>query len=359
MTRPARALIDAQALRHNLDRVRQAAPQSKIMAVLKANGYGHGLISVARVLLEAHAFAVASFDEALTLRNAGVAHPTCLLEGFFDDAELGALNHYRFATVVHHESQLRRLERAAQPYPFDVWLKIDTGMHRIGFSPERVQAVLERLRQCRCVGRIRLMSHLANADDANDSTTTEQIARFTKLAKDSDMERSLANSAGILAWPGSHLDWVRPGIMLYGVSPLLDRTAEDLELQPAMTLTSQLIAVNRQRKGERVGYGGEWTCPEDMLVGVVAMGYGDGYPRHAPGQTPVLINGKRVPLIGRVSMDMITVDLRNQPDAKAGDPVVLWGKGLSVEEVAKRAGTIGYELLARMPARVPRVEVNA
>jgi alanine racemase len=189
-------------------------------------------------------------------------------------------------------------------------------------------------------------------------TTQQQIDRFKGLVNGWGLESSLANSAGVLGWPQSHADWVRPGIMLYGVSPLLGRSAAELQLQPVMTLTSRLIAVNRHRKGERVGYGGEWVCPEDMPVGVVAIGYGDGYPRHAPSHTPVLVNDKRVSLIGRVSMDMITVDLRTQPGAEVGDQVVLWGGGLPVEEVAEHAGTIGYELLARLPQRVPRVEIN-
>ncbi len=358
MTRPARALIDAQALRHNLDRVRQAAPQSRIMAVVKAGGYGHGLERVAKILLKAHAFAVASFEEGLALRNSGVAHPICLLEGFFDADELALLNHYRFLPVIHHESQLLQLEKSRNRSPIDVWVKVDTGMHRIGFATEKTAEVLTRLNNCAVVDRIRLMSHLANADDTSDTTTNTQITRFESVAAGLGLECSLANSAGILAWPESCLDWVRPGIMLYGASPLIRRSATELGLQPVMTLMSQLIAVNHQRKGERVGYGGEWVCPEDMPVGVVAIGYGDGYPRDAPAQTPVLVNGQRVPLIGRVSMDMITVDLRTQVNAKVGDPVVLWGKGLPVDEIASCAGTIAYELLARMPPRVPRVEVN-
>ncbi len=358
MTRPTRALIDAQALRHNLNRARQAAPNSKIMAVVKANAYGHGLVRVPRILAEANAFAVASFDEGVALRNAGVAHPVCLLEGFFDTAELAMLSHYRFMPVIHHESQLLEVERYQQKSALDVWLKVDTGMHRIGFAPEVATQVRKRLEGCASVQRIRVLSHFANADDTADPTTQGQIDRFKALAYDWNLEYSLANSAGVLAWPQSHLNWVRPGIMLYGASPLLGKSAAELGLRPAMTFASRLIAVNRQRKGERIGYGGEWACPEDMPVGVVAVGYGDGYPRHAPSGTPVLVNGKRVSLIGRVSMDMITVDLRDQSDAKVGDPVVLWGEGLSVDEVAQQAGTIGYELLAALPQRVPRVEIN-
>ncbi len=358
MTRPARALIDAQALHHNLQRVRALAPDSRVMAVVKANAYGHGLLRVARILLEAQAFAVASFEEGVALRNAGVAHPIFLLQGFYDSEELAELGHYRFAPVVHHETQLAALEGSRQAGPIDVWLKVDTGMHRIGFPPEEASQVFRRLEACPVVHRIRLMSHLANADDLADSTTRHQIERFKAVSTGLEAERSLANSAGVVAWPESHFDWVRPGIMLYGVSPLGARSAAELGLKPVMTLTSRLIAVNRCRRGERVGYGGEFVCPEDMSVGVVAIGYGDGYPRHARTATPVLLNGERAALIGRVSMDMITVDLRRHAGAAVGDPVVLWGKGLPVEEVAQCAGTIGYELLARMPPRVPRVETN-
>ena len=358
MTRPTRALINAQALRHNLNRARQAAPNSKIMAVVKANAYGHGLVRVARILGEANAFGVASFDEGMALRNAGVAHPVCLLEGFFDADELMMLNHYRFMPVIHHESQILELERMQDKAALDVWIKVDTGMHRIGFAPEIAAQVRERLEACACIQRIRVLSHFANADDTGDATTQKQIDRFKTITDGWDLDYSLANSAGVLGWPQSHLQWVRPGIMLYGASPLLGKGADELDLQPVMRLTSCLIAINSQRKGERVGYGGDWVCPEDMPVGVVAIGYGDGYPRHAPSDTPVLVNGKRVPLIGRVSMDMITVDLRSQADAKVGDPVMLWGEGLSVDEVAQHAGTIGYELLAGMPERVPRVEIN-
>lgn len=358
MTRPARALIDAQALRHNLERVRTLAPDARIMAVVKANAYGHGLARVARVLLEAPAFAVASFEEGVALRNAGAAHPICLLQGFYDGEELAELGHYRFAPVIHHKTQLDQLAGSRQGGPIDVWLKVDTGMHRIGFPPERVAQALKRLETCAVVHRVRIMSHLANADDLADPATRAQIERFRTITAGLGLERSLANSAGVVGWPDSHLDWVRPGIMLYGVSPLVGRTASELGLAPVMTLTSRLIAVNRCRRGERVGYGGEWVCPEDMPVGVVAIGYADGYPRHARPHTPVLVNGKRTSLIARVSMDMIAVDLRAQPAAAVGDPVVLWGQGLPVEEVAECAGTIGYELLARMPQRVPRMEVN-
>lgn len=359
MGRPVRALIDVGALRHNLTRVRHYAPQARVMAIIKADGYGHGLARVARALVGADAFGLASVEEARNLRAAGVTQPLCLLEGFFDPAEIPLLSAHQVATVVHHEAQVQALERCRVVAPIDVWLKIDTGMHRLGFAPQRAAEVLARLQGLPAVGWVRLLSHLANADDPRDACTQTQIECFRALCPAAQLERSLANSAGIVAWPETHFDWVRPGIMLYGVSPLTGSTAHDLDLHPAMTLESEVIAVHRCRKGDAIGYGGTWVCPEDMPVGVVACGYGDGYPRHAPSGTAVLVNGRRVALIGRVSMDMLCVDLRTQPDAAPGMPVVLWGHGLPIEEVAESAGTIAYQLLCSVAMRVPRVEVDA
>ena len=233
-----------------------------------------------------------------------------------------------------------------------MWLKVDTGMHRLGIKPEDAATSLERLNHCKVVELVNVMTHLANADDLDDSYTNKQLALFEQSVVNLNAPRSIANSAGILGWPASHCDWVRPGIMLYGVSPLLNNTAAQHQLQPVMTLHSELISVNWQQKGEAVGYGGSYVCPEDMPVGVVAIGYGDGYPRHAASGTPVLVNGQRVARGGRVPMDMSCVDLRNQPEAKAGDPVVLWGQGLPIEEVAAAADTIAYELLCKVTSRV-------
>ena len=358
MSRPARALLDATALRHNLDRVRDHAPQAKVMAVVKANGYGHGLAWAARTLAAADAFGVASAEEGAALRESGVTRPICLLEGFFDAAELPLLARHGLEPAIHHEEQLRAIEAAALDRRLSVWLKIDTGMHRIGFAPEEAAAALARLKACAGVGAVRVMSHLACADDRSDPATKSQIERFLTLTRGMGLEKSLANSAGIVAWPESRLDWVRPGIMLYGAAPLTGAGAAELGLKPVMTLQTALIAVHRRRKGEVIGYGGDFRCPEDMPVGVAAIGYGDGYPRHAPAGTPVLVNGARAALIGRVSMDMITLDLRAQPQAKAGDPVVLWGAGLPVDEIAAAAGTISYELLCHVAERIPRVISN-
>ncbi|TAM45579.1 MAG: alanine racemase [Gammaproteobacteria bacterium] len=355
MARPARARLDAQALHHNLQQVRSHAPTARVLAVVKANGYGHGLAWVANTLKEADGFAVASTEEGMQLRLAGVIKPIMLLEGFFSSDELPALQLRQLAPVLHNEQQLHLLESHPAALPHAVWVKLDTGMHRIGFAPEQLTDVLARLRQLKGIHDIRAMTHFANADDTANAATRTQIELFRSKVNSLGLETSLANSAGIVAWPESHADWVRPGIMLYGGSPLLGKTAEELNLKPVMTLESALIAVHHRRQGEAIGYGGDFVCPEDMPVGVVAIGYGDGYPRHAPAGTPVLVNGSRVPLVGRVSMDMITVDLRAQPKARVGDPVVLWGEGLPVDEVAAKAGTISYEILCHVAERIPRV----
>ncbi len=359
MSRPARALLDSAALRHNLDRVRHFAPRSKIMAIVKANAYGHGLAWAATALSDVDGFGVACVEEALELRAAGVKQHICLLEGFFEPAEIPLLAENQLSPVIHHEGQLRAMENAAVKKPIDAWLKVDTGMHRIGFSPQAIPAVLARLNACASVGQVRMLSHFANADNKLNSVTTTQTRCFMELVIDSGSERSLANSAGVVAWPMSHLEWVRPGIMLYGVSPLIGFSASQLDLQPVMTLQSAVIAIQRLHKGDTVGYGGDWICPEDMPVGVIAIGYGDGYSRHIRAGTPVLVKGKPVPLIGRVSMDLISVDLRAEPHIHVGDPAVLWGKGLPVEEVANQAGTIAYTLLCGVTSRIPRVESSA
>ena len=354
--RPTRALINPEALRHNYSRVRTYAPSASIMAVIKANAYGHGLVWAAKTLRDASAFGVASVEDGAQLRDAGIKQPICLLEGFFHPEELPALVRYQLSSVVHHESQLWDLEHAGKIEPIDVWVKVDTGMHRLGFPPEALPKVIKRLKVCMAAGRVRVLSHFPSADNRFDTTTPYQIQQLQEMTQNLNVERSIANSAGIVNWPSSHFEWVRPGIMLYGVAPVIGTSAAELDLKPVMTFVSELIAINPRRKGETIGYGGDWVCPEDMPVGVVAVGYGDGYPRHAPPGTPVLVNGTRVPIVGRVSMDMVTVDLRQLPEAKVGDPVVLWGAGLPVEEIALLSGTIGYELLCCVTARVPRVE---
>ena len=356
MSRPLRARIDLAALQHNLQRARAAAPHSRVMAVVKANGYGHGMVRVAQALRETDGFAVACLEEAVTLREAGLTQPVTLLEGFFDVGELNPVSHYRLMPVLHCLPQIEQLETARLPQPIPVWLKADTGMHRLGFAPEEFPAVLRRLRACANVGEIGLFSHLGYADDRRSAQTLRQCDAFQRLAEGFDGPRSLANSGGLLGWPDTRFDWVRPGLMLYGISPFSGDTGSEHGLQPVMALESRLIAVRRFARGDAIGYGGAWVCPEDMPIGIVAAGYGDGYPRHAPVGTPVLVNGQRVQLIGRVSMDTLYVDLRAQPEARIGDPVLLWGAELPVEEIARSAGTIPYELVCAIASRVP-VEV--
>ena len=370
MTRAAQAQINLHALRHNLRRAREAAPQSRVMAMVKANGYGHGMVRVARALVDAahvdagaaDALGVASIDEAIMLRDAGITSPITLSAGFFEPAELMLIQQHGFDVVIHHPAQLAILETTSLAVPITVWLKVDSGMHRLGFAPEKVPEIWRRLAACRSVrGPVRLMTHLASADDLASPQTQQQLACFNLAATGIAAERSIANSAAILGWPQTHDDpfahWVRPGIMLYGVSPFINGTAADYNLKPVMTLTSQLIAINHYKKGDAIGYAASWVCPHDMPVGVVAMGYGDGYPRHAVSGTPVLVNGKRVPLIGRVSMDMLSVDLSSQPQVHIGDAVTLWGEGLPVEEVARCASTIPYQLLCGVTQRVKFVEL--
>jgi alanine racemase len=349
------AIIDISALRHNLRRVRELAPRSQVMAIVKADGYGHGLEGIAEALMETDAFAVARLEEGLVLRQAGYRCPIVLLEGIADKEELQLAATYNFTLVIHEAIQLDLLRQVPVEAPLSVWLKVDTGMHRLGFPPEAMPEVIASLRHCRAVASIiGLMSHFANADQAEDSLTALQLETFKGIPAPG-LARSIANSAAIMAYPQTYFDWVRPGLMLYGASPFADCVGAAMGLKAVMTLKSRLIAIHHLRAGDRVGYGASWVCPEPMAVGVAAIGYGDGYPRHAVSGTPVLVNGRPVSLVGRVSMDMITLDLRSQPEARIGDPIIAWGPGLPVEEVALHADTIPYELLCQVAARVPRI----
>jgi len=358
MSRPAEACLDMAALTANLERVRELAPQSKVISIIKANAYGHGLVRVARTLA-AHtdAFGVASGEEAWAVRMAGIKLPITLLEGFFDEDEFSTIEEHQLTLTIHHVWQINALAKAKLKQPLKVWLKIDTGMHRLGLAPELVDEAVEHLRQSGNVSEIGFMTHFANADDLDDATSEQQLDLFQQTLSLQDGERSIANSAGIVAWPKSHVEWVRPGIMLYGVSPMQGQQGAEHGLKSVMTLRSRLIAVNYLKKGDRVGYGGTWECPEDMPVGVIAMGYGDGYPRHAKEGTPVLVREQLVPLIGRVSMDMITVDLRRVVQPRVGDAVTLWGEGLPIELIADASATIGYELLCGVTPRVRVIEI--
>jgi|TARA_B110000881_G_scaffold86232_1_gene75569 alanine racemase len=369
----ATAIIDSQALLNNVSVIKSLAPQSKVLAVLKANAYGHGLERIAKILSCADdcadAFGVARLDEALALRAAGVKEAIVLLEGFFSAEDLATIAKHNFETVVHNKEQLIAIENANLSRPLKVWLKVDTGMHRLGVEPKEFETYYQALSQCKNVQKkLILMSHLASADIANSKETQQQYELFEQLTTHLEEDKSLANSAAIIAWEKCHYQWVRPGLMVYGVSPMsspmplaasteaLSSTASaeesPLVLKPVMTLKASLISVRNLPKGEPVGYGGTWISEQKTVIGVIAIGYGDGYPRHAKNGTPVLLNGRRVPIVGRVSMDMVTVDLGNKSLDKVGDLATLWGDKLSVAEIASCADTIPYELLCNITRRV-------
>jgi alanine racemase len=327
------------------------------MAVVKANGYGHGLLRTTAAFDEhADAFAVVEIEGAVRLRETGCQREIVLLEGLFEASELKAALEHRLALVVHHEEQVRMLEAADTSQRVGVFLKVNSGMNRLGFAPEQVADVLRRLEACGTVAEVVLMTHFADADD--DRGVAWQLERLRAIPDGARRSWSLANSAALIRYPVTRTGWVRPGIMLYGSSPFEDETALSLGLQPAMTLETCIIAVRELRPGERVGYGGVFTADAPVRVGIVACGYADGYPRHAPGGTPIVVDGQRTRTLGRVCMDVLFADLTGLPGAGIGSPVVLWGAGLPVEEVAAAAGTVGYELLCALAPRV-RIEEAA
>ena len=356
----ARATIDDSALAHNLSVVRERSPGCRVYSVVKANGYGHGLEQVARALSATDGYGVARLAEAVRLRDIGLAHPVMLLEGVFSSRELRQAVRHHFDLVVHNEHQLRLLEDYRGPARLKVWLKVDTGMGRLGISTEQVPTFSERLGALACVQPgLRFMTHFASADDPADDMTAQQIKRFAAVAKDAHI--SMANSAGILAWPksvavpeNSLQNWVRAGLMLYGVAPVADTVGRDFGLRPVMTLTSQIISVRTARAGTTVGYGATWQAEAETTIAVAAAGYGDGVPWHGR-DIPVLVNGVRARIIGRVSMDMVSIDVTNVPQVSVGDPVCFWGAELPVEDVARHVGTIPYTLLCGVTqrARVP------
>lgn len=352
MSRRPIAQINVDALQQNFNHIRSIAPQSKVLAVLKANAYGHGLVAVAEQLKAAGAFGVARIDEALMLRAGGIVKPIVLLEGFFHPDELPQIVASNLQVVVHHLSQVDALLAAELDSPVHVWLKIDSGMHRLGIYPEQFTLVYQRLIASPNVLKpLRLMTHFACADEPDNPATEEQLSLFKRLIQGCEGELSIANSAGVLAWPQSHGDWIRPGLALYGVSPMVEGRSTEHGLRPVMTFSSSVIAVRTVKQGDKVGYGATWTAPQDTQLAVVAIGYGDGYPRNAPSGTPVLINCKRYPIVGRVSMDMTTVDI-GKDNIQIGDQVVLWGETLAVEEIAALVQTIPYELLCNITSRV-------
>jgi alanine racemase len=349
-----RARIDTQALRSNLAVVRAAAPGRRVMAVVKANAYGHGLVPVALALSSADAFAVARIEEAAALRAAGVTQPIVLLEGIYSARQLGDAAEHELELVVHDPRQVDLLEQFRGEHRFAVWIKVDTGMNRLGVRPEAFAGVWERVHSLRQPATIvRVLSHLACADERDHPMTREQLARLAPLLAGKHVEVSIANSAGLLAHPATHADWVRPGLALYGASPFAGDLGRNLGLKPAMTLESTVIAVREVRRGETVGYGATWRAARDSRIAILAGGYGDGLLRSLPSGAPVLVKGKRAPLAGRVSMDMIGVDVTDLPPVAVGERAELWGGALPVEEVAAAAGTVAYELLCGVSQRVP------
>lgn len=359
MSRTTVATIHLNALRHNLARIKEMSAPARVMAVVKADAYGHGLERVARALDgAADAFAVASLGDGLRLRAAGHRQRIVVLSGPDQQGDIAEMQRLGLDAAIHHESQLQWLsEASATRGRLRVWLKVDSGMHRLGFAPERVPAVHAQLSAMPGMDpEIGLMTHFAESEVFGGERTRQQVDRFLAATRGLSGPRSLSNSAAVLGWPDVRGDWVRTGGLLYGLSVVQEKAGEDFGFRPAMTLSTRLIAVNIIKRGERIGYNGLWECPEDMPVGVAAVGYGDGYPRSAVAGTPVLVGNKRARLIGRVSMDLITLDLRTVPRAKVGDRVVLWGPELPVEVIAAQAGTISYDLTCGMTRRVLFVE---
>lgn len=349
--RPIVAHISLPALTHNLAQVRQYAPDAKVISVVKANAYGHGLLNVAQGLRDTDAFAVLNPSEAIALRDAGYQQPILLLEGVFAAEQLVEVDRYRLDIVVHHTAQITWLQQARFSAPIRVFLKLDSGMHRLGFQPADYQHALTQLASCTNVSDIVLMTHFANADVHNGVTHAMQTV--TQVMADKPYPRSLANSAAVVQQPHTHADWVRPGIMLYGATPIAEKTAASLGLKPVMTLQSALISLQEIQAGESVGYGSLFTAEKPTKVGIVACGYADGYPRHAATGTPIAVNGVLTRTLGRVSMDMLAVDVTDIADAQIGSQVELWGELVPVDAVAQAAGTIGYELLCAVASRVP------
>ena len=368
--KPAIATINSAALRHNIQLIKSFAPNQKLLAMIKANAYGQGLLPAAHILADqVDGFGVARLREALEIQETGYTGKILLVEGFFDREELLKTLSRRFDSVIHCYEQLELLEQVAKEweeeqqkgfwkrktkiyFPINIWLKIDTGMHRLGVHPEQVDEFYQRLKKCPLVESISFVSHFSRADELDCGYTEKQISTFEQATQAYPKHaRSISASSGILYWKQAHYEWVRPGIIMHGISPHYEPITH-LGFQPVMTLSSSLIAVRTHKAGEPVGYGGTWVSPKDTKLGVIAMGYGDGYPRNAPEGTPVLINGRKVPIVGRVSMDMLTVDLGADSQDKVGDETIFWGKDLLIEEIAEHIGVISYELITKLTPRV-------
>ena len=361
MSRPAKAIVDLAALRHNYQLAQAQAPAAQTLAVVKANAYGHGAVAAAKALEPlAPVLAVACIEEALELRGAGIQKPILLLEGPFDDEEVLIASKENFWLMASGIEQVERIAQANVEKPLTVWLKADSGMHRLGLQGEQLKHAHQRLSALSHIQQpIVLATHFAAADELDSDFTLQQIKQFATMAEGIKAPVSMANSAGVLGWKEALGDYNRPGIMLYGSSPFEQSHPPADQLKAVMTLQSEVIAVRQIDAGETVGYGRSWIAQRPSTIATVAIGYGDGYPRHAPNGTPVLVNGVEAPLAGRVSMDMITVDVTDLDDVKVGDPVELWGPQLPLNTIAAHAGTISYELVTRMPLRTPRVYINA
>ncbi|WP_312453945.1 catabolic alanine racemase DadX [Pseudescherichia sp.] len=356
MTRPVQATLHLSALQHNLQVVRRAAPGARVWSVVKANAYGHGIDRIWRALGTTDGFALLNLEEAVLLRERGWKGPILLLEGFFHADELPLLDSLRLTTTIHSNWQLKALQNARLSAPLDIYLKVNSGMNRLGFMPERVGSVWQQLRAMKNVGQMTLMSHFATGERPDG--IVEAMARVEQAAEGLNCPRSLANSAATLWHPEAHFDWVRPGIILYGASPSGQwHDVATSGIKPVMTLHSEIIGVQTLKRGDRVGYGGRYQASGEQRIGIVAVGYADGYPRHAPDGTPVLVDGVRSGTVGTVSMDMLAVDLTPCPQAGIGTPVELWGSEIKIDDVAAAAGTVGYELMSALAPRVPVVTV--
>lgn len=358
--RPLVATVDLAAIRHNYAFAQRCAPGRYAFAVVKANAYGHGVREVVEALAaQADGFAVACLEEALVVRELNASARILLLEGCFQASEYQVAAQLGLDVVVQGAEQAEALLANVLTAPLRVWLKLDSGMHRLGFSAEQLRVWHARLQGAAQVSELNLLSHFACADERGHPLTEQQVEVFLDVLDLDFAQRSLANSAAILTIPAAHMDWLRPGIMLYGATPFADLTAQELGLRAAMSLTGQIIGLRDVPAGETVGYGAGWVAARDSRIATVSCGYADGYPRNAPCGTPVIINGQRAPLVGRVSMDMLSVDVSDLPGAQLGDAVELWGAQLPVDEVAHACGTIGYELLSRVTARVPRLYLQS
>lgn len=353
VSRPTRVAVNAHALIHNLKVIKRLAPRQKICAMVKADAYGCRLSKVVPVLEgQVDFFGVASITEALAIHTMGSQTPCLLMQGVFTEDEYYKASQYEFSCVIHQMRQLQWLLQNPLPKPIHLWIKVNTGMHRLGFQVQELQDVVQALKTCPWIAdNLGLMTHMACSDEPLRQENQAQLALFNEIKMPEFKQHSIANSAAIVAMPESHADMVRPGIMLYGVSPFMNLNARDLGLKPVMQFTSLITAIQTYPAGAQIGYGGIWRAAKTSVIGLVAVGYGDGYPRHIDPNTPVWIKGREVPIVGRVSMDTLTIDLTNHPDIQIGDLVELWGTHLLVETVAQSAGTIGYELLCQVTNR--------